>query len=217
MTARALTRRDARDYSGRRICARYLRAPFVNSGGAAKSAMDVKLIRELEHFLPAGSVLSKPEDLMLYEYDGSVEVARPECIVFPRSTDDVVHILELSNHYQVPLVGRGAGTVLSGGALARQGGIMMVFSRMNRILEIDIENQRAVVQPGVVKFRSFTRCRIRRIVFRAGPFEPEGMHDRRKCCGKRRRAAHARVRRDREPCSRPSARAAHRRSRAHRR
>src|SRR5574337_883176 len=87
---------------------------------------------------------------MLYEYDGSVEQARPDCVVFPRSTRDVVQVVQLAGRYQVPLVGRGAGTGLSGGALARQGGIVVVFSRMNRILEIDFENQRAVVQPGVV-------------------------------------------------------------------
>ncbi len=112
---RALTLLDGRDYSGRSI-AQTISAPSAPRSGAAKSFMDAKLIRELEHFLPAGSVLSKLDDLMLYEYDGSVEVARPECVVFPRSTDDVVHILELSNHYRVPLVGRGAGTGLSGGA-----------------------------------------------------------------------------------------------------
>jgi glycolate oxidase len=147
----ALTPRDARDYSGRRIT-ECTRASAGSKKGHLETFMDAKLIHELEHFLPRGSVLSKPEDLMLYEYDGSVEVARPECIVFPRSTDDVVHTVELADHFQLPLVGRGAGTGLSGGALARQGGIMMVFSRMNRILEIDIENQRAVVQPGVVNF-----------------------------------------------------------------
>ena len=58
--------------------------------------------------------------------------------------------LSLANRYETPLVGRGAGTGLSGGALARQGGIVIVFSRMNRILEVDVENQRATVQPGVV-------------------------------------------------------------------
>ena len=112
--------------------------------------MNKRLIRELEQILGPDSVLSRPEDLMLYEYDGSVELARPECVVFPRSTRDVVEIVRLADRYQVPLVGRGAGTGLSGGALARQGGIVMVFSRMNRTLELDLENQRAVVQPGVV-------------------------------------------------------------------
>ncbi len=112
--------------------------------------LDPKLIRELERLLGREGVLSKPEDLMLYEYDGSVERAQPDCVVFPRSTRDVVEIVLLANRYQVPLVGRGAGTGLSGGALARLGGIVLVTSRMNRILELDLENQRAVVQPGVV-------------------------------------------------------------------
>ena len=112
--------------------------------------MDKKLVRELEQVLGKDAVLWKTEDLMLYEYDGSVEQARPECVVFPRSTRDVVQIVLLANRFQVPLVGRGAGTGLSGGALARHGGILLVFSRMNRILELDFENQRAVVQPGVV-------------------------------------------------------------------
>ncbi len=112
--------------------------------------MDRHIIRELERLLGEESVLSKPEDLILYEYDGSVELARPECIVFPRSTRDVVEIVQLAGRHRIPIVGRGAGTGLSGGALARQGGIILCFSRMNRILEIDIENQRAVVQPGVV-------------------------------------------------------------------
>jgi glycolate oxidase len=112
--------------------------------------MDQKIIRELEKILGKDGALSKPEDLLLYEYDGSVEVARPGCVVFPRSTEDVIKIAGLANRHDIPMVGRGAGTGLSGGALARHGGILMVFSRMNRILEIDLENQLAVVQPGVV-------------------------------------------------------------------
>src|SRR5580692_301944 len=112
--------------------------------------MDSQLLRDLKSLLGSEAVLHRPEELMLYEYDGSVEVARPNCVVFPRTTADVLAIVKLANQYQTPLVGRGAGTGLSGGALARKGGILTVFSRMNRILEIDIENQRAVVQPGVV-------------------------------------------------------------------
>ena len=112
--------------------------------------MDSRLLDELRDLLGPHGVLYKTEDLLLYEYDGSVEVARPECAVFPRHTDDVVAIVQLANKYQTPVVGRGAGTGLSGGALARQGGIVTVFSRMNRILEVDVENQRATVQPGVV-------------------------------------------------------------------
>ncbi len=112
--------------------------------------MNPRLLRDLKKLLGADGVLSEPEDLLLYEYDGSVETARPDCVVFPRSTADVVELFRLANRHKTPLVGRGAGTGLSGGALARQGGIITSFARMNRILAIDIENQRAVVQPGVV-------------------------------------------------------------------
>lgn len=112
--------------------------------------MHSQLIRELVSLLGPDAVLSHPDDLLLYEYDGSVELGAPECIVFPSSTQQVAEIVRLANRYETPLVGRGAGTGLSGGALARQGGIVVVFARMNRVLEVDAENLRAVVQPGVV-------------------------------------------------------------------
>ena len=112
--------------------------------------MEPALIRELRSLLGTANVLSQKEDLLLYEFDGSVEKARPEVVVFPHTTEDVSRIVKLANKYQVPVVGRGAGTGLSGGALARGGGVMIVFARMNRILEVDLENERVVVQPGVV-------------------------------------------------------------------
>jgi glycolate oxidase len=136
--ASALTAIQLRDYSG------------VDASSASLQTMKRELIRSLETFLGPDGVLSSREDLLLYEYDGSVEMARPECVVFPGTTEDVVRIVELANRYQTPLVGRGAGTGLSGGALARHGGIIVVFTRMNRILGIDAENRRAIVQPGVV-------------------------------------------------------------------
>ncbi|HUE23406.1 MAG TPA: FAD-linked oxidase C-terminal domain-containing protein [Bryobacteraceae bacterium] len=94
--------------------------------------------------------LDRPEDLALYEYDGSVEKGRPEMVVFPRSTADVAAIAKITAEFGVPMVGRGAGTGLSGGAIPRAGGVVVAFARMNRILEIDLENERAVVEPGVV-------------------------------------------------------------------
>jgi glycolate oxidase len=112
--------------------------------------MDSALIRELKSLLGPANVLSQAEDLMLYEFDGSVEKARPEVVVFPHTTEEVSRIVKLAAKWQVPVVGRGAGTGLSGGALARGGGVMIVFARMNRILELDLDNRRAVVQPGVV-------------------------------------------------------------------
>lgn len=88
--------------------------------------------------------------MLLYEFDGSVEKGRPDLVVFPHTTEQVAQIVKLAVRYETPMVGRGAGTGLSGGALARGGGVMIVFARMNNILEIDVPNRRAVVQPGVV-------------------------------------------------------------------
>jgi glycolate oxidase len=112
--------------------------------------MNSRLLQDLQKLLGAEAVLHNAADLPLYEYDGSVEIARPDCVVFPRTAADVVQIVQLANRHKTPLVGRGAGTGLSGGALARHGGIVTSFARMNRILEIDAENQRATVQPGLV-------------------------------------------------------------------
>jgi len=106
--------------------------------------------RDLITRLGARGCLDRPEDLALYEYDGGVDKARPEMVVFPRSTDDVVEIVNITRRHGVPIVGRGAGTGLSGGAIPREGGVVISFARMNRILEIDLANERAVVEPGVV-------------------------------------------------------------------
>jgi glycolate oxidase len=94
--------------------------------------------------------LDRPEDLALYEYDGSIEKGRPDMVVFPRTTSDVCAIARIAHEFGVPMVGRGAGTGLSGGSIPREGGIVVAFARMNRILEIDTENERATLEPGVV-------------------------------------------------------------------
>ena len=93
--------------------------------------MNSGLVREFEELLGPSSVLYRPEDLLLYEYDGSVEKGRPDLVDFPHSTEDVSRIAKLAAKYNLPIVGRGAGTGLSGGALARTRGVMLVFARMN--------------------------------------------------------------------------------------
>jgi len=112
---------------------------------------------KLEHALPEvekivgpRGYLHKREDLASYEYDGSIDKARPDLVAFPQSTAEVVALVKLAQERGVPITGRGAGTGLSGGAIAREGGLMISFARMNRILEIDLPNERAVVEPGVV-------------------------------------------------------------------
>lgn len=112
--------------------------------------MHAEALSAMEAQLGKNGVLSLPSDLKLYQYDGGVDQALPEVVVFPRTTEDVVALVNLAAKYNLAIVGRGAGTGLSGGSIARAGGMVMSFSRMNRILEIDIENERAIVQPGVV-------------------------------------------------------------------
>lgn len=107
-------------------------------------------VSDLRRVVGKRAVLHRDQDLLLYEYDGSIDKGRPECVVFPRTTEDVVGILKIAAAHALPIVGRGAGTGLSGGVIPTRGGIMIGFSRMNRILEIDLENECAVVQPGVV-------------------------------------------------------------------
>jgi glycolate oxidase len=106
--------------------------------------------QRLADLLGPHGYLDRPEDLILYEYDGGVHKARPELVAFPVSTADVVAIVKIAREFDIPVVGRGAGTGLSGGSIPLEGGIVVAFSRMNRILEIDLENERAVVEPGVV-------------------------------------------------------------------
>ncbi len=98
----------------------------------------------------AGGVLDSSQDLSLYEYDGGVDKARPEVVVFPRTTAEVAAIVRVAKEHGLPLVGRGAGTGLSGGSIPRAGGIVVAFARMNRIVEFDLDNERLIVEPGVV-------------------------------------------------------------------
>ena len=105
---------------------------------------------ELIRIAGLASVFDRPEDLRLYEYDGGVDKARPDVVVLPATGEQVSAIVKLAAQNGLPLVGRGAGTGLSGGSIPRLGGILVGFARMNRILEIDYANERAVVEPGVV-------------------------------------------------------------------
>ena len=105
---------------------------------------------EVRAVLGPRGYLDRPEDLLLYQYDGSIDQAKPDLVAFPQSTEDVAALVRIGCERGIPIVGRGAGTGLSGGAIPRAGGMVISFARMNRILEIDLANERAVLQPGVV-------------------------------------------------------------------
>src|SRR2546429_10008688 len=99
--------------------------------------MDSGLLRDLEDFLGSSSVLFQAEDVVLYEYDGSVEKGRPDIVAFPTTTQEVSQIVKLTGNNNAPIVGRDAETGLSGGALARTGGGKIVFAALNRFLSLD--------------------------------------------------------------------------------
>ena len=96
------------------------------------------------------AALSEESDLGLYEYDGGVDRARPDLVLFPASSEQVSEILAYCSNHEIPVVARGAGTGLSGGAIPRAGGVVLSLVRMNRILEMSLEDEYLKVQPGVV-------------------------------------------------------------------
>src|SRR6266481_4706731 len=109
------------------------------------------LRRELEGMLGKGAVLSEPDELLVYESDGlTLFRALADFVVFPTSVEQVSAIVKLANREGLPFVARGAGTGLSGGCLPAEGGLVISLMRMNRVLEVDYENQLAVVEPGLV-------------------------------------------------------------------
>ena len=109
-----------------------------------------RLVKELERIVGRGMVLHHPDDLLVFEYDGSVDRALPSAVVFPADTEEVSRVVGLAYREGVPVVPRGAGTGLSGGAIAAEGGIEVALTRMRRVLELDPANRIAVVEPGLV-------------------------------------------------------------------
>lgn len=115
------------------------------------STMHGSLVDELRDIVGSDGVLSAHSELVVYECDGFViEKNSPDIVVFPRTTEQVAEIVKLCNRHDVPLVPRGAGTSLAGGCLPVGGGVMIVFTRMKEILEINLRDRYAVVEPGVV-------------------------------------------------------------------
>jgi len=108
------------------------------------------LVHELTRLVGPDAVLWRPEDLMLYEYDALSSALQPQAVVLPTSTEHVVSVVKLAVRDNVPVVARGSGTGLSGGSVVTEGGIVLAFARMKKIVEIDVDNLRARVQPGVV-------------------------------------------------------------------
>ncbi len=119
-------------------------------GERPQSIVTRQVVRELERALGRERVISTPEELIAYEFDGTIERGKPQAVVFPETTEQVAVAVKIAHRFDVPVIPRGAGTGLSGGAVATIGGVVIALTRMKRILEIDAINRLAVVEPGVV-------------------------------------------------------------------
>lgn len=121
--------------------------------------MDKKTIKKLQAILGENNLATAREDLLCYSYDSTGLEYQPEAVAFPGSAAEISAIMKLANQQLFPVIPRGAGTGMTGGALPVQGGLVVVTSRLNKILEIDRENQIAVVEPGVItgKFQAAVR------------------------------------------------------------
>jgi len=109
------------------------------------------LVSPLAKILGKDGVIQRKDELLTYECDGLTGYRqRPALVVLPRTTEQVRQVVTLLHEQQIPWVARGAGTGLSGGALPLEKGVLIVLTRMNQILNIDLENQRVIVQPGVI-------------------------------------------------------------------
>ncbi|MBA4181292.1 MAG: FAD-binding oxidoreductase [Anaerolinea sp.] len=108
-----------------------------------------ELVAGLAAIVGEKNVLWRPEDLIVYEFDGTVETQRPHAVVFPDGAGEVASVVRLCNQWKMPVTPRGAGTGLSGGSVPHRRGVVVATARMRRILEIDPVNRIAVVEPGV--------------------------------------------------------------------
>ncbi len=108
------------------------------------------LIRSLKETFGSTQVVTDPVELITYEIDAGLDRGTPDGLIFAHSTEDVARAARWAAREGIPLIARGAGTGLSGGAVADRGGIIVEFSRMNRVLDFDPRGRSAVVEPGVV-------------------------------------------------------------------
>tara|TARA_Y100001934_G_scaffold244782_2_gene302522 strand:- start:1801 stop:3273 length:1473 start_codon:yes stop_codon:yes gene_type:complete len=115
------------------------------------SMPSTNLIEELRAIVGEDGIVSNEQELLVYECDAyTLQKNLPTAVVLPQTTDQVAAIAKLCNRLKIPVIPRGAGTSLSGSVLAIDGGVMIALTRMNRVLEIDARNRRALVEAGCV-------------------------------------------------------------------
>lgn len=111
---------------------------------------DLHYVDELRSIVGADNITTEKQELLCYSYDATQMEFLPVAVVHPANAEEVAAVLKLANREKFPVFPRGAGSGFSGGALPKAGGIVLVTTRLNRILRIDTENLIAEVEPGVV-------------------------------------------------------------------
>ncbi|WP_136515775.1 FAD-binding oxidoreductase [Geomonas edaphica] len=112
--------------------------------------LDASVLKQLTDIVGAENIATGTQDLICYGYDATQMEFLPDAVVHPDSAEQVSRVLKLANEVKLPVFPRGAGSGFTGGALPKGGGIVLVTTRMNRILRIDTDNLVAEVEPGVV-------------------------------------------------------------------
>jgi glycolate oxidase len=112
--------------------------------------MDTTLFQEIIDIVGKEHCSQELEELHCYSYDNSKQIFLPDAVALPSSTDQVAALVRLAGKHSLPIIARGAGSGTTGGALPVQGGLVLSCSRLNRILEIDTDNQIGIVEPGVI-------------------------------------------------------------------
>jgi glycolate oxidase len=112
--------------------------------------LNQEVLKKFTSILGPQRVKTSKEDLLTYAYDAYVMEYLPDAVLFPKSGEEVSQIMKVASAHKIPITPRGAGSGLGGGSLAKRGGVVLCFTMMNRILEVNTANRYAVVEPGVV-------------------------------------------------------------------
>ena len=136
--------------------------------------LSTEIIERFNDIVGSDNLKTSNDSLLAYSYDATAQFqAMPEGVISPRNTDEVAKIVEICNEERIPIVPRGSGTNLSAGTTPIEGGIVLIFNNMDKILEVDKENLTITVQPGVIT-QEITQTVEKRGLFY--PPDPGSMH-----------------------------------------
>lgn len=112
--------------------------------------LDTQVKNQMISIVGKNRYLERPEELVSYSYDAFIDEALPDAVIFPETTQEVSQILKTASQFKIPITGRGAGTSVCGAPIPIKKGIVLCFSKMDQIIEINTRDRYIVVQPGVV-------------------------------------------------------------------